>query len=696
MSFLRIRWVVVALVVCAAIAGTVSLRAQTPELSLKAARDKETIDGDLKGAIEAYKRLVDSSRANRAIAAEALLHMAECYQKLGDYEAQSVYERILRDYADQAGAVSVARAHLAPNSEVTVRTVPRTSVLPGNVTPDGRLFAYASWNDGELYIRDLQTDTDRQLTRRGDGNIGLLTMSRDGARIAYQVYSGGCDKGPERGAALCLTETKSDASSAAKTLVSNPEIREIAPFDWSPDGRSIAVKVRRQDRSAQIGLVEAATGSLRVLMTVDWRGPTRIFFSPDGQHLVFDLPANDATEDRTISMVSLDATQRVTLVEHASQNIPMGWSPVDGALLFASDRNGALALWTQAVRGRRAEGAPRLLRANLGGAWSVGVTTRGALFYAVRKYDRDISLVDVDLATGKALTTPMRPIRRYVGSNSGPAWSADGRYMAYTSQRGFDPTNNTDRFIGIRDMSSGTEREVRPTLLYFGSLRWHPDGLRLVTAGTDVKGRDGIFAIDARTGETSLIVDSARGAQPQWSGDGLSLFYLRLLGGQDPYEGATVIERTTVTGTERTVVPASSRPRYFTLAPDGRSLIYRAAPVPGASPDVLWVVRLDTGELREVLRTGPTERITQWIEPQWTPTSDAVVVRMRQPNELWIVPTKDGRPRKLQVDVSDWPFGPIAQMTLHPNGRTVAFLTGELSTDVMVLENFLPKAQNSR
>jgi hypothetical protein len=69
---------------------------------------------------------------------------------------------------------------------------------------------------------------------------------------------------------------------------------------------------------------------------------------------------------------------------------------------------------------------------------------------------------------------------------------------------------------------------------------------------------------------------------------------------------------------------------------------------------------------------------------------------MRQPNELWIVPTKDGRPRKLQVDVSDWPFGPIAQMTLHPNGRTVAFLTGELSTDVMVLENFLPKAQNSR
>jgi TolA-binding protein len=35
-----------------------------------------------------------------------LLKMAECYQKLGDSEAEATYERVIRDYADQKEASS--------------------------------------------------------------------------------------------------------------------------------------------------------------------------------------------------------------------------------------------------------------------------------------------------------------------------------------------------------------------------------------------------------------------------------------------------------------------------------------------------------------------------------------------------------------------------------------------------------------
>src|SRR5690348_8204527 len=78
--------------------------------ALEAARQKEMIDGDLKGAIEQYRKIADGRV--RALAVQALLRMAECYQKLGDAEATKIYERITRDFADQRDAASEARARL--------------------------------------------------------------------------------------------------------------------------------------------------------------------------------------------------------------------------------------------------------------------------------------------------------------------------------------------------------------------------------------------------------------------------------------------------------------------------------------------------------------------------------------------------------------------------------------------------------
>ena len=57
--------------------------AKSAEVQLKAAQHKEEVEGDLKGAIEQYRKVVADTR-DRALAARALVHMAECYQKLGD------------------------------------------------------------------------------------------------------------------------------------------------------------------------------------------------------------------------------------------------------------------------------------------------------------------------------------------------------------------------------------------------------------------------------------------------------------------------------------------------------------------------------------------------------------------------------------------------------------------------------------
>jgi tetratricopeptide (TPR) repeat protein len=71
------------------------------EVALRAAMEKETVKGDLKGAIDQYKKLAQGK--DRAVAAKALVRMGQCYEKLGDAEARKAYERVVREYADHGG-----------------------------------------------------------------------------------------------------------------------------------------------------------------------------------------------------------------------------------------------------------------------------------------------------------------------------------------------------------------------------------------------------------------------------------------------------------------------------------------------------------------------------------------------------------------------------------------------------------------
>ena len=67
------------------------------EVQLKAAMQKELVDGYLKGAIELYQTIVAGAGGSRAVEAKALLAMGQCYEKLGSAEAQKAYERVERE-----------------------------------------------------------------------------------------------------------------------------------------------------------------------------------------------------------------------------------------------------------------------------------------------------------------------------------------------------------------------------------------------------------------------------------------------------------------------------------------------------------------------------------------------------------------------------------------------------------------------
>src|SRR5438093_496855 len=104
---------VVGVALAAQLVAAAAQQAGDAERQLRAAMNAATVDGNLAGAIEQYKAIVARyEKTNRQAAATALVRMAECYQKLGDAESKRIYERLLREFADQGEAVKIARAHL--------------------------------------------------------------------------------------------------------------------------------------------------------------------------------------------------------------------------------------------------------------------------------------------------------------------------------------------------------------------------------------------------------------------------------------------------------------------------------------------------------------------------------------------------------------------------------------------------------
>ena len=97
------------------------------------------IEGDLKGAIEQYKKIAQGE--DRSVAARALIRLAECYQKLGDAQAKTVYERLVREFGDQKDAVAIARARLARD---TAAAAPAATTTQRVLRDPGTRFAEPS------------------------------------------------------------------------------------------------------------------------------------------------------------------------------------------------------------------------------------------------------------------------------------------------------------------------------------------------------------------------------------------------------------------------------------------------------------------------------------------------------------------------------------------------------------------------
>jgi len=470
--------------------------------------------------------------------------------------------------------------------------------LEGATSPDGRYLSYVDWDTGDLAVYEIATGKKRRLTNKGTWNESkefaeFSKWSPDSRQIVYDWYN--------KDDFIELRIVGLDGS-RSRVLYRNEEVEWAQVYDWSPDGEQILACFSRKGGSKQIVLISIADGSERILKTLDSKWPGKISFSPDGCYIVYDLPSKKDSLSSDIFVLSIDENREVPLIEHPASDRVLGWAPDGKHILFVSDRTGSPDIWVIGVTDGNAQGVPKLVKRGEGPFSPVGLgfTRDGSFYYGHRQNRTDVYIAEIDPVTGKIIASPRETINRFMESNGTPAYSPDGKYLAYVSRRPPMPMRYTTNPIGnvlcVRSLETGEEREFRPELDEFGWPRWSPDGCSVLVVAWNKNGHMGYYDIDTQTGNLKPILRTEGKnlfGGHDWSPDGKTIYFGRLGRESERYR---LCVRDLETGTEKVLYGSNDR-FDISLSPDGRRL---ALLFISKEKQSLNVIPATGGELREL------------------------------------------------------------------------------------------------
>jgi Tol biopolymer transport system component len=305
-------------------------------------------------------------------------------------------------------------------------------------SPDGRTIVFVSWRDGngEVYAMNADASEPRNLTQHPARDV-RPTWSRDGRRIAFVSRR---DGNPE----IYVM----DADGSGKRNLTRNRASDDYPT-WSPDGRRIAfLRGRRKSQT-----VDASHPNANCLGT-----PRRCVI----RFFLYDLYVMNADGSGLRRL-----TRCLARVPDCGGRRQLVWSPdgraiYDGRYLVSTDGSGARRL-------------------------------------------------------------PYIPKR--------PVWSPDGRRIAFTRQRGRTgpgPCCNpsaADIYVMNAD-GSGTRKLTHNNARFYAEPAWSPDGRQIAFRSTRNGNRD-IYVMNADgSGKRNLTRNPAKDVRPSWSPDGRRIAFL--------------------------------------------------------------------------------------------------------------------------------------------------------------------------
>ncbi len=478
--------------------------------------------------------------------------------------------------------------------------------LDPTLSPDGNALAFSSDQGGtfEIYLRDLTPGGRRtQLTADG-GQSFEPAFSPDGKTIAFHSKN--------RGGIWLIPAT----GGTPRRLTRNGS----RPA-WSPDGKTLAFQ---SESSPQISDTTAPALAVSTLWLVakDGTGRRQLThagqpvgahaapaFSPDGRRIVFSTSQRAKSE---IWSIAVDSGDPILMAREPSA----GFDPIyaaDGHGIFFSARAREInTLWQLPLSRRGVKPAGPAVRVDLPHLASIhqlAISVDGSkMAFAAMETTSNLWSLPINPKTAEPAGEPV-PLTRGTGRNNRPAFSPDGRRIAFDRwQHGLN--------VAIWVMGSG---------------------------GADMR---------------QLTVDPWSQTQPSWLPAGKGLGFQSHVGGQRIYSTIDL-----ESGHKEVLTALDTDVDWARLSPDGTRLAFHSR---GQGLGInLWLMDLADGSRRQL--TGSDELMGF---PCWSPDGQWLAFQSKQGESsyLMVLPAAGGEPTRLTTEAGqNWPF------SFSPDSERIAF-----------------------
>ena len=504
--------------------------------------------------------------------------------------------------------------------------------------------------------------------RAGDWDI--WTIDADGSRLAQLTSGPFDDREPHfapDGSAVAFSSDRSgnydiwtiDLKTRALAQVTRDAGDDFYP-SWSPDSREIAYASSRRGGSGVYAAARA--GGERPLARAEGAvgAPS---WSPDGAHLVFSaisggaatliLDGKPVSTSEDVFPFRAQWTSPTTFLYTADGKIKRrGVSGGDAAVVpFTAEF--LLQRDTYAVK-RRQFDAPG------------PVPVRGIVKPVISPDGTRVAFAALgDIWTMKVGGEPARVTHdRFLDTD--PAWSPDGRRLAFSSDRG----GGMD--VWTYDLEAGAARQLTQLPTSDMAPAWSPDGRRIAFVSINSLFTGEIRVVDVATGSVRVAHENVFGpSDPQWSADGTRIMFASLKRYSDRFrEGIN----------QFVTFPLAGGPDAAWTVKPHRGSDVRAGAGPAWSPDGKQIAFILEGALTVMdvdaagQPAGAPRTITREIahSPSWTADSSRLLYLSNE--RLRLVSVTGGTPRDVPIALTYQRARPSGQLVVRVgklvDGRT--------------------------
>jgi len=680
-------------IVLAALLGVTLTFAQTkPAVELEGAIAKEQVSGDLKAAIAAYQKIAEETSAPREVRAKALLHLAGCYEKLGQQESRKVYEQIIREYSDQPSA-QFARTRLSALTKddhpsqppsMTQRKIELLGAGMGPWDTDGQRAVYWDQAAGQLIYTELARHSKRIIFQRPLEKPPLWFPSKDFTKVAILM-----DLAHGQPRTLAVVNIDGHGYREIAKLHVVPVFPECARLTWSWDGRYLLYRlpgpvgsklVRISIASGRVTELVALPGSALAAVSGSCYGA---LFSPDGRSVAYKTISHPDTKPSQILVLSEGGEPRVVYEEPqgAFTLKLLDWTADGRYLMVVRAGGGKPALFLLPVATRNTASELVFLRY---GSFEEGSTSAaGSLVYSSVKPGGDFRIYLTSFDSSGRIGS-WKPLDLPLGNSDAaprPNWSPNNDEIVYTATN--EDAGQKDGDVHVYRLSSGEDRTI-----YHGDCqcRWAAQQPRLYCWD-----RAGLFSITSDSKEITRLSPAVPGAiLMSVSRDDKRLYLFRIGSTGEP--AWKLLSWEIETGGE--TVLAQSRTTTFDdnegvlVTPDERWL-YRFHSLGEPRKNLIEIRPMFGGDWKSLaLLNKEITHVNFTLDGNWLVYND--VDSQGKHGLFRISISGDGAPERL----GDFPpANNFGQLEISPDGRRVLATVGdEVHDELWLLENFVPVA----